>query len=155
MGRQHKWTIVVCISVFIVLMYPFLREIYIAWFILPPDRYLSQTRRDELSRFAEEMLRNSQNSVLIVRTRKFWAPGAVEKGDPTSAEMESIRRLLRRHHLDRFAMDKGSSSVLYSHYFIRTWLEYIYVADGGHVPTWPGSPTPRKEAEHWYFAAGG
>jgi hypothetical protein len=149
MRRRHRWIILACVSVLILLMYPFLRETYFAFFIAPPDRYLSVTRRYELSRFAEAMLKNSRNSELSV-TRQ-WNSGPRADGPTSPAEIESIRELLRKHHLDRFRMDKPSGSVQYSYCFIRTWLHYIYVTDGGHVPTKPGSPNPRKVFENWYF----
>jgi hypothetical protein len=155
MRKKHKWIVLAGVSVFVLIMYPLLREMYVAVFVLPPDRYLSEARKDELSRFAEEMLRKSQSPVLNVRGLTLWGLGPVERGNPTNAEVESIRRLLRKHHLHHFAMDKRSGSVRYGHYLLtKTWLEYIYVTDGGFVPAWPDRPSnPRRVAEHWYFTA--
>jgi hypothetical protein len=150
MRRRHWWIILACVGVLTLLMYPLLRETYFAFWVAPVDKYLSETRRYELSRFAEEMLKNSRNSELSVT--RHWNSGPRADGPTSAAEIESIRELLRKHHLDRFRMDRRSGYVQYSYCFIRTWLHYIYVTNGGRVPTRPGSPNPKKVFENWYFA---
>ncbi len=134
-----------------ILTYPLLREMYFGFWAGSPERYLSERRKDELSRFADELLKNSQSSRLTVNLPGYGGPQA--DGPMSTAEIESIKRLLRAHHLHLLRMDKQSGCVQYSHCFVRIWLHYIYVADGGPLPPWPECSNSRKVAEGWYFAA--
>ncbi len=92
-----------------------------------PDSFMTDERKTELAKIAEELLLNSYKGVRIFPQQSTVVE--MIAGHKPKALPSGIREKLNAHGFHTIYIDDTQSLVVFEHYYFRSWYEYLYTPE--------------------------